>query len=754
MKRLVLWMCLFLLFASAGCAPKSVTVSDYTALGKEEFVISDQKELKFLDRVSKLQYNHNNADSCQYSFEWKGSLYEITLANTRVLIKKGESSAIMDDPYDVNLMYTMLGLQPSGTTAEYLQFADNEVVHEVVLTDLKTNEAISIPKQYSESIVRSIRSKDMRIVDLDIEYYREKQASLESGNQLLFNLAFYNMYGELQLTFDVYHDAYLAEYEGRLVKSKDSLVWVYNSSAIKEEAEKWVYDAENYVVRGQEYSLYPLEINVVVVKDYDGEANYPVYLMEVINHSDKELILFKAYTEIGSNDYLMNRQIHLQPNETKTVLASTGYGHMGNYTYEGSDTLNYVYYDVEDNHVYRMEHGLKSKENKDNYKYMYDFGLLKESASYVYYVDFENETYGVIEGFDLPKDELESYWWEKPSTILDYLLREGYRTINFVETEVKLTDELKDEIQTLADELEVEVIFDFCYTVENYAEMKDKNGLMSAATIVKATDGSDQLWVSECSTPMIITKQDRTNALAQNLPLSELPGQHRGKTGRVGGINRILPCDEQDKLEEYFRDALNDSYYYISFLGEEELGAMKPVIYLYNDEDIQVHVDTEKPTTLTYPEIEDGWDVELKDNHMYVDGKEIRALYYEAMIPNVFDTSKGFVVHKNEAAAFLEEKLAYMGLNELEIYDFIVFWLPYFHENEYTLVSFQNDVYASLYPLKTSVQPDTEIRIYMVIQGLDHKIEVPAQQLEKGVERKGLTLVEWGGSVLDSSWKE
>ena len=750
MKRLFLLMCLLLMFLCAGCVPSSVTISGHTESETKDIVISNPKELKFLDQISKLEFDQTrNDDICQYSYEWNGTLYEVTVATGRILIKKGELSAVIDDTYSLNMMRTLLGLQPSKISTESIQFTHNEKIHEVVMTDLKTGKALSIPEHFTSTIIRTLREKGLQIVPVDVDYYREKQSQLESGNELMFNLTFYNIYGEIELNLDVYQEGMLAEHEDQLIKSKESLIWLYNNQAIIEQAEEWFYDEKNYVVRGEEYSRYPLEINLSLLKVHDEEANYPVYELEVINHSDKELVLFRAYTETGSNSYYIERELHLNPNEQKTVLASIGYGHMGNFTMTESEMLDYIYYDLSEDKVYKMEHGLKSKENKETYRYVYDFGIKNTYSSYVYYVDLKNERYGVIEGFDLPKDEIDSYWWEKPSTILDFLLREGNRIINIVETEVKLTDKLKDEIQKLADEHEIEVLFDFYFTTDNYNEMKNLNNLMTPATLVKATDGSNQLWLNEYSTPMIITREDRKAALNQNLPLSDLPQKYIENYGHIGGINRILSCTEQDQLEQYFKDHLKNSYTYLTFLGEEELGAMKPVIYLYNDEDLSVHVDTEKTTTLTYPDIGDGWDVDLKDNRMFVDGKEIRALYYEAMIPNVFDTSEGFVVHRNEAASFLEEKLSYMGLNELEIYDFIVFWLPYFHENEYTLVSFQNDIYTELYPLKTSIDPDTQLRIYMIIQGLDHKIEIPVQQLKKGTERKGFTLIEWGGSILE-----
>ena len=48
-------------------------------------------------------------------------------------------------------------------------------------------------------------------------------------------------------------------------------------------------------------------------------------------------------------------------------------------------------------------------------------------------------------------------------------------------------------------------------------------------------------------------------------------------------------------------------------------------------------------------------------------------------------------------------------------------------------------------PLSFSIQPDTLIRIMMDYKPLDSYITVKEQQLTK-VERKGFTVVEWGGT--------
>ena len=50
--------------------------------------------------------------------------------------------------------------------------------------------------------------------------------------------------------------------------------------------------------------------------------------------------------------------------------------------------------------------------------------------------------------------------------------------------------------------------------------------------------------------------------------------------------------------------------------------------------------------------------------------------------------SAGFVVKGEDTAAFLQEKLAYLGLTPREYNECIVYWLPRLEGNPYNLISF------------------------------------------------------------------
>ena len=187
---------------------------------------------------------------------------------------------------------------------------------------------------------------------------------------------------------------------------------------------------------------------------------------------------------------------------------------------------------------------------------------------------------------------------------------------------------------------------------------------------------------------------------------------------------------------------------------EEIIPVWKPVIYLYSDEDIEVDIQINgTELTTTYPLYEDKWSVSVKEKNNIIDknGREYNYLYWEGLSEDFLETSKGFIVSKDNYIGFLEDKLAYIGLTDREACDFISYWLPYMNEFEYCLVSFQMENYAEQVKLNYSVIPDNELRVFVAFKGLDEPIDVEAQDLSyySDFERAGFTVVEWGGTFLD-----
>lgn len=192
-------------------------------------------------------------------------------------------------------------------------------------------------------------------------------------------------------------------------------------------------------------------------------------------------------------------------------------------------------------------------------------------------------------------------------------------------------------------------------------------------------------------------------------------------------------------------------------LKEIRLHTEKPVIYIYptQQQHVNVKLNYAGNLTHTYPKYpENGWNVKAEPNGTLWDenGMEYYALFWEGTPHKPLTAKGGFVVAGKETAKFLEEKLAYLGLNRREANEFMMYWLPRMENNAYNLIHFSDEDYESLAELKITPQPETIIRVMMLTRPLTNKIDVPLQDLKPlHKTRKGFTVVEWGGSVIHHS---
>ena len=179
----------------------------------------------------------------------------------------------------------------------------------------------------------------------------------------------------------------------------------------------------------------------------------------------------------------------------------------------------------------------------------------------------------------------------------------------------------------------------------------------------------------------------------------------------------------------------------------------KPVMYIYpiKEMDLNIKLGNSNLLSTTYPEYNSGWNVHVDENgniYDYNTKRNYYSLFWDAKDDTKINTKEGFVISKEETVNFLEEKLEYLGLNEREIEEFIIYWLPQLNKNNYNYIRFRTiDEINDYMPLYFDKKPDTLIRVIMDFKGLDKKINVKEQRLEK-VTRSGYTIVEWGGRNL------
>jgi hypothetical protein len=92
-----------------------------------------------------------------------------------------------------------------------------------------------------------------------------------------------------------------------------------------------------------------------------------------------------------------------------------------------------------------------------------------------------------------------------------------------------------------------------------------------------------------------------------------------------------------------------------------------------------------------------------------------------------------------------------MGLNSKEIADFIEFWLPKMPTTPFVRLTWlTTEEMNILAPLQVSPRPDSVIRVFLDFAGLEKETAITPQVLPK-YDRKGFTLVEWGGLLVGNN---
>ena len=191
----------------------------------------------------------------------------------------------------------------------------------------------------------------------------------------------------------------------------------------------------------------------------------------------------------------------------------------------------------------------------------------------------------------------------------------------------------------------------------------------------------------------------------------------------------------------------------------------KPVLYVYSPQEqlVTVSVDVDGAINTAYPapdalETTDwgtqaSWTVTASPDGTLTDqgGRTYPSLFWDGEM-TLEAPEQGFIVAREDAVPFLEEKLALLGLSDKEAADFITYWAPRIRANEYTFVSFDASSYAQQVTYSfadeagNQVTPDTFIRVFMTIRAADASTVVTPQNFAPTPTRSGFTVVEWGGT--------
>lgn len=288
------------------------------------------------------------------------------------------------------------------------------------------------------------------------------------------------------------------------------------------------------------------------------------------------------------------------------------------------------------------------------------------------------------------------------------------------------------------------------YKTFNDTRYQKLKKFLETANITEETFKTNGIIVTEDITSHMVLQSHNITDICSNEGVLTLQFT-KEEVGVVGDITSTLYFVELEKsyTEQTINIVVNDINNSLPNV------AYKPIIYIYPEEETNVKVSLgyENKLLVSYPVYNNEWNVLAKPDGTLIDNKtnrELYSLYYESENNINFKMeNEGFVISKDEVIPFLEEKLEILGLNPREQEEFIIYWLPILQKNNYTYIRFATtEEINNNMPLQIEPTPQTTIRVLMTFKGLDEKINVKEQELQK-VTRNGYTVVEWGATILE-----
>lgn len=202
-----------------------------------------------------------------------------------------------------------------------------------------------------------------------------------------------------------------------------------------------------------------------------------------------------------------------------------------------------------------------------------------------------------------------------------------------------------------------------------------------------------------------------------------------------------------DKAILLWKDDYGSWIIYLNDKYQPQAECGKPVIYLYPEKTTEVKVLVGADIRVSEPTYNGGWKVLADPSGKLATSNRIYDyLYWEGTGWGKYPAiTSGTVVEKSGVAETITAQMKSMGLNDKEIADFNEFWLPKMPAMPFVRLTWlTTEQMNTLAPLAVSPKPDTSIRVFLDFEGLSSKASITPQVLPK-YERKGFTLVEWGG---------
>jgi hypothetical protein len=180
------------------------------------------------------------------------------------------------------------------------------------------------------------------------------------------------------------------------------------------------------------------------------------------------------------------------------------------------------------------------------------------------------------------------------------------------------------------------------------------------------------------------------------------------------------------------------------------IGVRKPNIYLYPESNEKISVKLEFPLggalTESDPAYGSGWLVDVEPGGR-IDGR-YDYLFYEARIPDHYQYTAGWVVHKDTISAFFVHTMTQAGFTTREIADFIDYWEPLLTSDSlYEVYPQQEPQIDRLIRLRVNPAPLNQRRLFFVIRPARVNESTLTKPVLAKAKRNGYHLAEWGVSI-------
>lgn len=181
----------------------------------------------------------------------------------------------------------------------------------------------------------------------------------------------------------------------------------------------------------------------------------------------------------------------------------------------------------------------------------------------------------------------------------------------------------------------------------------------------------------------------------------------------------------------------------------------KPVVYLYPPIPMHVSVQVETRGQIIasiphYPA--EGWQniwTEPSGKLSY-QGKAYGELFYETNVNTIKQPRTGVTLQTAELPTQLSQILTKLGLTYFERQEFLDFWLPklYALKSPYIFFSIiDTSEKNAIDKLVVNPEPDTRIEFLAYFKPVPAPLLIPSLNMPPAPERKGFTIVEWGGTI-------